>query len=46
MQMKAIIDHLEDMANQEQEDLRDLAQLVAESDASDIWVKKLKYHLL
>lgn len=46
MQMKAIIDHLEDMANQEQEDLRDLAQLVAESDAADIWVKKLKYHLL
>ena len=46
IQANTIIAHLEDMANQEQEDLRDLAQLVAESDAADIWDKKLEYHLL
>ena len=42
IQANTIIAHLEDMINQEQEDLRDLAQLVAESDASDIWDKKLE----
>ena len=46
IQAITIIAHLEGMVNQEQEDLRDLAQLVAESDAADIWDKKLEYHLL
>lgn len=46
MHIKAIIAHLEDMANQEQEALRDVAQEVAESSSQDIWDKQLEYHLL